>query len=193
MEGERGARYECALYAVFDFTEKCWCHLNSFQGQCYITASVPRLVVRGALRAPAGGSVVKQRQRLQLMLERAILALTRDKRVLATVRLMNITDIRLRQIVHYQCLQQSSQCHDLAHMFFESLIQQVILVAAATSPTANKGAELLESSILCGLDKTACKHGGNSVTVGIKMARRKDAVRRELTTLKTHARRDVQL
>ncbi len=47
VAGDRGARYPCpqcaALCPAHDFSEKRWRHLNFFQHECYITASVPRV------------------------------------------------------------------------------------------------------------------------------------------------------
>jgi len=105
VEGERGARYPCpqcgALCPAHDFTEKRWRHLNFFQHECYISASVPRV------KCPKHGVHLvevpwaRKGSAFTLLFEQAALALVREMPVLAAARLMGITDTRLWRITQF--------------------------------------------------------------------------------------------
>lgn len=106
VAAERGALFPCPVCGrdckAHDFEPFTWRHLNFFQHHCYVTAKVPRTdcpehgVLRITVPWARGGS------NFTLLFEQAALILAREMPVLATARIIGITDTRLWRIVfHY--------------------------------------------------------------------------------------------
>jgi len=106
LEADRGAKFPCpeceALCKAHDFKEFTWRHLNFFQHHCYITAKVPRTDCPNHGIKRMSVPWAREGSEFTLLFEQAALMLVREMPVLATARIMEVTDKRLWRIIeHY--------------------------------------------------------------------------------------------
>ncbi len=117
VEADRGSLYPCpecgAMCKAHDFKELTWRHLNFFQHHCYLTAPVPRTNCskHGTKRIKVPWA--RKGSKFTLLFEQAAMTLVREMPVLATARIMEITDQRLWRIVNFY-VQQAMQDIDLS-------------------------------------------------------------------------------
>lgn len=119
IEAERGSSYPCPncgkMCKAHDFKELTWRHLNFFQHHCFLTAPVPRTNCpdHGVKRVEVPWA--RKGSQFTLLFEQAAMTLVREMPVLATARILEITDQRLWRIVNFY-IQQAMQDIDLSNL-----------------------------------------------------------------------------